>query len=183
MRPLLAGQFLIPRLRGSRLLAATAASMMRRMRSIRSGIQTALATLAAAAACSIAAGEPAPAPPQAIPPHASKALLAEEDALWHEEYERSKAQGLPASMLPTMTVPPFQGLVVRVEGREVILRITANPEARPLRTCYSFAIYDDRTYKGEAKVQEVLPDFDVRCELEFEKATVQVGDQASTKTL
>ena len=109
----------------------------------------------------------------AVPPHASKALLDAEMAAAQPKDPRLHGN------IPK--VADFRATVVRVDRREVILRITANPERRPLWPGTNFAIYNDNVYKGEARVLEVLPDYDVRCRADIVKAEFHPGDLAATK--
>ena len=117
-----------------------------------------------------------------IPPHADPAILAQERAAEEAEEQRELQRIFPGHSLPfrIIHVPDFQGEVALVKGRTVILRITANPERRAVRQGYSFMLYDDQKYLGEAVVQEVLPDYTVRCRLELVKGQVVPGDLART---
>lgn len=127
----------------------------------------------------VAACSSAPSAPE-VPPHADPAMQTPEEREWQQLplEEAVKRHRLH----PSFSIPDFTAEVVRVQGREVILRITANPDRRFMRTGYKFAIYDGRAYKGEARVQEVLPDFTVRCQLVIRKGDVVAGDRASTQT-
>ena len=118
-----------------------------------------------------------------VPPHADPAVLAQEDAVRETEHQRLLKQGWSPRDLVDLTpvsVPDFDAVVVRVQNRRVVLRITANPERRAMRRGLMFMLFNDKTYLGEAVVEEVLPDFTVQCRLDLVKGKVLPGDLART---
>jgi uncharacterized protein YhaN len=90
--------------------------------------------------------------------------------------------------LRSMAAPNLSGTVTTSNGRLCTIQVTDNPGNVDIQQAieqgrWTFAIYDDKGYKGEAVAEKYEASANaVLCKVMLEKGSIKEGDRAATKT-